>query len=298
MMLFELRQQSKKTVQLKLVVQTLAEFAKVAPSQGELSKMFFGERNIVAFGQQLAEFAPFFKMYANEVKDINPETITSTSAAVESLMSFAKLVPNQGGLAALFCGENSIATFGSELSLFGVELSKYSKSVADVDADAVTNSSAAVESLMQFAKLVPNKGGLVALFTGDNTLSDLAKDLVEFGPSLSAYSASVKGISVTDVSNSVTAGSHLVEFIKTIPSGDFKLKDFGKNLDDFGDSISKYCGKISGLDVAGMTNVMNAIVDVVDASSIMMDFDTSKLSSFAETLITTRSEERRVGKEC
>ena len=267
-------------------VKTLAEFAKAAPSQSELSKMFFGERNLVAFGQQLAEFAPYFKMYADNVSGINADSITATSAAVESLMKYADLVPNQGGLAALFCGENSLATFGSELSLFGVELSKYSQSVAGVDAEAVSKSAAAVSSLMEFAKLVPNKGGLVSLFTGDNTLSSLAGDLVEFGPAIKSYSDSVAGINVADVASSTVAGSSLVEFIKTIPSGDFKLKEFSKNIDEFGDAIGDYSKKVSGLDVNGMTNAMNALVDVVDISNKMINFDSGKFSTYTETMVT------------
>ena len=267
-------------------VKTLAEFAKAAPSQSELSKMFFGERNLVAFGQQLAAFAPYFKMYADNVSGINADSITATSAAVESLMKYADLVPNQGGLAALFCGENSLATFGSELSLFGVELSKYSQSVAGVDAEAVSKSAAAVSSLMEFAKLVPNKGGLVSLFTGDNTLSSLAGDLVEFGPAIKSYSDSVAGINVADVASSTVAGSSLVEFIKTIPSGDFKLKEFSKNIDEFGDAIGDYSKKVSGLDVNGMTNAMNALVDVVDISNKMINFDSGKFSTYTETMVT------------
>lgn len=267
-------------------VKTLAEFAKAAPSQSEISKMFFGERNIVAFGQQLAQFAPYFKMYADNVSGINADSVTATSTAVESLMEFAKLVPNQGGLAGLLCGENSLATFGYELSLFGVELSKYSDSIAGVDADSVAKSSSAVKSLMEFAKLAPNQGGLVALFTGDNTLSSLAKDLAAFGPSLKKYSDSVIGVSATDIANSTVAGKHLIDFIKTIPSGDFKLKEFSKNIDEFGDAIADYSKKVSSMDTDSMTAAMNALVDVVNISNKMVEFDSGQFSSFTETMVS------------
>ena len=266
-------------------VKTLAEFAKLVPSQNGLKSAILGDQSIVEFGKELADFAPYFKEYANSVNGINADTITATSSAIESIMKFAKLVPNQGGLVSLFAGENSIATFGEELVEFGKGISKYSKSVEGVKPEAVEASATAASAMAELAKLVPNKGGLVALLIGDNSLTTLANELTDFGPALTAYSNSVVGVKVDNVKNSVDAASHLIDLIKKLPTGDLRLKEFGENLDVFGESVHKYANKVSTIDTSGMGDILDSIVDVVDISKTMHSFDPSKMSEFAQGMV-------------
>lgn len=266
-------------------VKSLAEFAKLVPSQNGLVALLAGDKDIVGFGQQLAEFAPYFRDYAKTVEGVNPETITSTSAAVKTLMEFAKLAPNSGGLVALFTGDNSLSNLGVELTRFGEDLSEYSNSIADVNPEKVKASAEAAKSLIDIASAMPNSGGLVSLFTGDNSLAVMANELNKLGPALSTYSNSVVNVNVDTVKNSTVAASELIELAKKLPSGDIRIGEFGKNIDEFGSSIASYASKISTIDTSGIGDILDSIVDVVDISKTMQAFNPKTMSDFASSMV-------------
>ena len=68
--------------------------------------------------------------------------------------------------------------FGKDLSEFGPYFSKYYESIRGVDGSVVEASANAAKALAEFATNIPNEGGLVSVFTGNNNLSDFADQLV------------------------------------------------------------------------------------------------------------------------
>lgn len=268
-------------------VKSLAEFSKLIPSQNGLVSLFTGDKDLVKFGQELAEFAPYFKKYSDSMNGVNPETITATSTAVKSLAEFAEAIPNEGGMAGFFAGENDLSKFGEELEDFGISISKYSSAVTNVDPEAVKKSAEAAKSLVEIADLVPNSGGVAGFFAGENSLKTLAEELTEFGPSLGQYSSSVAGVNVENVTKSCDAGKELIDLVKHLPNGDMRLVEFGINIDAFGESIYKYVNKMSGIDTSSMQDILESIVNIVDISKTMYQFDPSQMSSFADEMINS-----------
>ena len=267
-------------------VKSLAEFSKLVPSQNGLANLFSGDKDIVKFGQKLAEFAPYFRRYADTISEVNPDTINATSTAVKSLAEFAEAIPNEGGIISLFTGDNNMSRFGEQLEDFGKSMSKYSQSVVNVDADVVKNSAEAAKALVEIADLAPNSGGVAGFFAGENSLATLAEELTKFGPSLNHYSSSVATVSVEDVKNSCEAGRYLIDLAKLLPSGDIRIAEFGKNMDSFGDSISSYATKISGINTDNMGTILDSIVKVVEISKTMYQFDASQMSQFANGMVS------------
>ena len=76
----------------------------------------------------------------------------------------------------------------------GSELMDYSLAVKGMDVSAVSNSASAGKALVELSNTIPNCGGLVSFFTGDNSIADFGDQLVLFGNGLAAYSASIEGI--------------------------------------------------------------------------------------------------------
>ena len=265
-------------------VKSLGEFVKMVPSQGGLSGLLLGEKDLVGFGKALAEFGPYFAQYARSVAGINAESVTASSTAATSIAEFAKLVPNQGGLVSLLTGDNSLAQWGEELAKFGPTLKQYSDSVKGVDAGVVTNSVNAATAIAKFADLIPNKGGLVALFTGDNSLSSLAKDLAKFGPSLKAYSDSVANVSLTSINASVMGSTKMIELAKIIPQGKIRLSVLGDELEDFGKSLGKYYERTSGINTSTLTSGITAITKLVEMCKNIEGVNVYGLEQFSEGL--------------
>ena len=69
--------------------------------------------------------------------------------------------------------------------------------------------------MVELASTLPNSGGVVGFFTGENDLSTFGTQLLSFGLSIKAYSLAVKGLDTNAVENSAVAGQALVELANT-----------------------------------------------------------------------------------
>ena len=249
----------------------------------------FGKVSLEAFGRELSSFAPHFSKYAEAIKGVDSSAVEASANAAKSLAIFASEVPNMGGLASLFAGENSLATFGKELAIFGPYIKTYSDSIKGVDASSIEASANAAKTLAEFANNIPNTGGLATIFSGDNDLLTFAYQLIPFGTSIKAYSDVVKGIDADAVTGSANAAKAIAELAKTLPNsggiaswfaGENDIDDFGLKLVPFGNSIKSYSSSVAGIDVDAVKSSTSAIKSIVKAINATADVDTSGIIAF------------------
>lgn len=72
----------------------------------------------------------------------------------------------------------------------------------------------------ELSNTIPNCGGLVSFFTGDNSIADFGDQLVLFGNGLAAYSASIEGINMSKLSSAITQVEKLVALADTVKNMD------------------------------------------------------------------------------
>lgn len=258
-----------------------------------LTSWFTGGNTLVQFGQELAEFAPYFSTYYESIKGVDGSVVEASANAALALAEFANKVPNMGGLASVFAGENSLVAFAEQLTEFGPALKKYADSVSGLDPNVVTNSANAAKTLAEFAANVPNTGGLVSLFTGDNSLSVFADQLSKFGPKLKAYATSITGLDPNVVVNSANAAKALSELASNLPNtgglvsfftGDNGLGAFGSQLVKFGNSMSSYYTVISGIEFSVVDIATSSIKKLANMATEIAGQDFSGLSNFSMNL--------------
>lgn len=260
-----------------------------------LTKWFTGGTSLVKFGEELAEFGPYFKKYSDEIAGINPEVITASSNAALALAEMASKLPNSGGLAGKIFGENNLSDFGAELEKFGPHIKKYGDQVRGLDAGAVKASAEAAQLLADMAATLPNSGGLAALIMGDNTLSEFGEELEKFGPHISKYAQDVAGVQPTVVTASANAAKALSELANNLPNtgglvswftGDNDIGKFGQSLEKFGQSFAGYYNSISGINTSLLDSVISELHALVDLANGITSVDTSGLTRFAKDLTT------------
>lgn len=298
---------------------SLAEFASAIPNSGGLIGKLAGENSLSVFAAELEDFGPKFAKYAESIADIDPDTVTASASAAKSLAEFASAIPNSGGLAGLLCGENSISDFALELAIFGPAFAVYAASMAGItNMDAVSASSAAAKSIAEFARAVPNTGGLSALLSGDNKLSGFAEELVVFGPKFAKYAESIADIDPETVTASASAAKSLTEFANNLPnsgglaeffSGNNNLDKFGEMLDSFGNSFKNYYNSISSIGdpekVNAATAGLQALIDVAkgvgngdtikDFGSFLAGLAETRLDDFINAFTNSEAEVRKAG---
>lgn len=272
----------------------LAEMAATIPNTGGLVSFFAGENDMTAFGKQLVPFGEAMKQFGDAITGLDSNAVTEAAIAGKAMAEMATTIPNSGGVVGFFAGENDMGEFGKQLVPFGEAMKAFGDAVRGLEADAIVNSATAGKALVELADTVPNTGGVVAFFTGNNDVDTFGEKLVPFGEAMKAYSEAIMGLDSAAVTNSATAGKALVELANTIPNtgglvswftGDNDLSSFGDSLVQFGSGIKSYSDSISGIDTGIMSSVITQVNRLVEMAKGMAELDTSGMSGFSTALI-------------
>lgn len=272
----------------------LAEMAATIPNTGGLVSFFAGENDMTAFGKQLVPFGEAMRQFGNAITGLDANAVTEAAIAGKAMAEMATTIPNSGGVVGFFAGENDMGEFGKQLVPFGEAMKAFGDAVRGLEADAIVNSATAGKALVELADTVPNTGGVVAFFTGNNDVDTFGEKLVPFGEAMKAYSEAIMGMDSAAITNSATAGKALVELANTIPNtgglvswftGDNDLGSFGDSLVQFGSGIKSYSDSISGIDTGIMSSVITQVNRLVEMAKGMAELDTSGMSGFSTALI-------------
>ena len=252
---------------------TLAEMVATLPNTGGVVGFFAGENDMKAFGDQLVPFGEAMMAFSVAVKGLDADAVTGAAIAGKAMAEMASTIPNSGGVVGFFAGENDMKDFGAQLVPFGEAMMNFSMAVKGLDADAVVNSATAGKALVELANTVPNSGGVVGFFAGENDMNLFGAQLVPFGEAMKAYSDAISGIDVAAITNSATAGKSLVELANTLPNtggvvswftGDNDIGSFGQSLVLFGQNFAQYSDCMKNVNSGIVTATTNAARSIVE----------------------------------
>lgn len=241
---------------------TLAEMAATLPNSGGIAGFFAGENDMGSFGDQLVGFGGSMMKFAASIKGLDTDAVQNAAIAGKAMVELAATLPNTGGAVGFFAGNNDMDDFGEQLVPFGAAIKAYSDAVKGLDVEAVTNSAIAGQAMSELAATLPNTGGAVAFFAGDNDLATFGEQLVSFGEAMKAYSDSVTGMDSTAVTASATAAKALAELQASLPNiggvvdfftGGNDLETFANGLLPFGEGMKAYADAVSGMDAGAVS---------------------------------------------
>lgn len=263
----------KKVVQSANAAKALGEMAGALPNEGGVAGFFAGENDMSKFGEQLGAFGLALCTYAANVSTLDVAAINASIPAAQGLSDIMNSLPNEGGVAGFFAGENDMTTFASQLGAFGTGVSDYASAVSGMDVQSILDSIPAAQALSDIANALPNDGGVAGFFAGENDIATFGDQLVLFGTALSDYVA----VAPTGSYPNLTPVKELVDLfvsMEGIDKGD--AKQFRKSLDEIADmDLSQLDGVDVGLDaaIAIVDNFINGIAsknsDVVTAAQTL-----------------------------
>ena len=158
-----------------------------------LTSWLTGGSSLSDFAEQLVPFGEAMVQFSNSITGLDGDLVSTAAIAGKTLAEMAATLPNSGGIVGFFAGENDMGEFGNQLVGFGESMMKFAASIKGLDTDAVTNAATAGKAMAEMAATLPNTGGAVAFFTGDNDMSAFGDQLVPFGEAIKAYSDAVTG---------------------------------------------------------------------------------------------------------
>lgn len=185
-----------------------------------ITSWFTGSSSLSDFADELVPFGESMAEFSNAISGMDADLVSKAATAGKALAEMATTLPNSGGVVGFFAGENDMDKFGEQLVPFGKAMKDYSLAVKGMDVGAVSNSASAGKALVELSNTIPNCGGLVSFFTGDNSIADFGDQLVLFGNGLAAYSASIEGINMSKLSGAITQVEKLVALADTVKNMD------------------------------------------------------------------------------
>ena len=260
---------------------TLAEMCSVIPNEGGVAAWFAGENSISSFGNELPELGKGLLAFSAAAMGIQLQPVKDAVEAGKAITDMCSTIPNEGGVAAWFAGENSISNFADSLPKLAKGLFDFSVYATGLDIASVNAATSAAKSIAEMSATIPKEGGIKAWFTGESSITKFAGELPKLGKGLNEFSDSLEGMNATNVNSAANAAKSLAEMTKNAPSDPSKIVEFGEKLEVFGGKLKLYFNKVSGVSSNAITAASKAVTSVVNSTK---NIDLSKLSQASSAI--------------
>lgn len=229
----------------------LAEAAKQIPNEGGLWSVLVGDNSIGKFAYQLPSTGLCLAAMAKSLQGFTPESVEVIRNAGESIAALAiaaSKIPNSGGLVSLFTGDNDISKFANKLPGVATNLKNFSKNLGSYSESSSKYAGFAGDAIAALAKAankIPNTGGIVSWFTGDNDISKFSEKLPSVGTMLKNFIGNLGTFTDSQVASTDCAGqaiARLAEAASKVPNAGGLCTWFTGESD-----ISQFAGKWPGV---------------------------------------------------
>lgn len=165
----------------------------------------------------LSGFMTNIQPFIQGASAIDPSMMDGVKALAETILilTAANILE---GLTSWFTGGSSLTGFAEELVPFGTAMKQFSDEIAGIDGEVVANAAVAGKTLAEMAATLPNSGGVVGFFAGENDMGAFGDQIVAFGEAMKAFADSVAGLDASVVTEAANAGKAMAEMASTIPN--------------------------------------------------------------------------------
>lgn len=289
------------------LITAIANSAKDIPNSGGLLGAIMGENDIGEFIAELPSVGSGLVKYAKSVEGITDEQIKISADVMKMLTDIcvaAKNIPNTGGWIGEWIGNNDIGAFVAQLPATAVQLGAYANGCLPITKDMIEKSKDAMDMLtvvIQTASKIPNSGGVLAKWIGDNTIGAFVKQLPDVATEMSEYCETVANITRSSlVKSNLTMESlaSIVTIASEIPNTSgiaslftTDLKDFANGLKSFAEQFMEYLNWVDQnveSEDDPMFSKSNALVRtcgvLADISNDLTFFGNIKMDMFASNI--------------
>ena len=232
----------------------LVELSNNIPDNTGLMAWITGDTAISLFGEDLAKLGKGIAMFAKEVNGV-PDVSAAVNVG-KGLVELTNKIPNEGGMASWFTGDNSISKFAKELAELGVGITSFANNTKDINAESVTAAVTAAQGIVDMTNKIPNEGGMKSWFTGESSLSKFSTDIGNLGLGIRDFAVNTAGIAPETVKAAAEAAILLAGIMDYVPNeggmkswftGESSLSKFGTDLGNLGLGIRSFSVNTEGI---------------------------------------------------
>ena len=183
--------------------QMIADMSQHIPKEGGLVGRLMGENSMAKFSNNLEKFGTSIVKFSDTVTGrIDDKAVKAASQAGQMIADMSNKIPNEGGLAAYFMGDNSLCHFGNEMVLFANAIVLFSKKIVEgnINKGAIENAKNAAAMIVELSNGLPNENGkLQKWFGGKQSLGDFSNNMNKFGKAIVKFPEKVKDVNEGNV---------------------------------------------------------------------------------------------------
>lgn len=246
----------------------LANAASEIPNAGGMLSWFTGENNIDTFGSWLPQFGTDLKNFSTNAAGISLESVTVACNSLKLISEAAKTVPNSGGMASWFAGENNVDTFGSWLPDFGTNLKKFSDNSAGIIYNNIVIAMDSLKYITEAVKSIPNAGGIASWFAGENNIDTFGQWLGNgrdgnkgFGENLKKFFDDTSTLTTARASEIKTVMTSIIDWAGRVKNevDVGKINTFGQALFDFAGNVTVFGDSTTAVETS-FTSFLNKLL--------------------------------------
>ena len=249
-------------------------------------------KSLPKIANNLSVFMTNLQPFLNGASKINSSTFDGVMALTKVIIALtaADLLD---GITSWITGGSSLTKFAKQLAPFGEAITEFSSIISgNIDEESINAAANAGKLLTEMSKTIPNSGGIVSWFAGDNDLSKFSEKLVSFGEAITEFSETVSGkIDDGAVSSASNAGKVMAEMVKAIPKtkGIFNrdMYSFVSQLKKFGEGIINFSKQISEEDAINGPAIESAAAvgkNLAETASSLPNLKEKDLGDFGKQL--------------
>ena len=214
-------------------IKSLALAAKEIPNEGGLWSAICGDNSLASFASHLPGLGTHLNGFVTNLGTFNEAQVTTIDCAgraIKALALAAKEIPNEGGLWAAICGDNSLAEFSDNLPDLGTNIMSFVKNLGTFNEAQVTTVNSACKAIKAIAKL----GEIDIDDTGDG-LKSFGKNMVKFASKVKDFIKEIGEVGTKGIDSAIKKTKDLVNMAKSVVDVDSNsLSTFGDSLKNIG----------------------------------------------------------------
>lgn len=287
----------------------IAEAASEIPNTGGVLGAFVGNNDIDDFMDMVDDAIPKLKNLAGKTAAMKPQRFQGLIMCAKVIADLAKAaseIPNDdSGIVSFFTGDNELDDFIDTFDQAFPKLKELVNKTAGMKRErfnGILNMTNALGQLIRVADTIPNEGGVVSFFTGDNSIDKFITGLSDSSENLATFVNSTAAITSWDgVPLAAKAIATMCSITDDIPNqggaianliGDNKIGTFmyqlGAATENFMTFINATAAVPSweGVPLAAkaITQMVEAGQNINDGGALGKIFGSHSFASFAEDL--------------
>jgi hypothetical protein len=256
----------------------LTDAAGDIPNSGGLLGDIFGENNLDTFGLLIKDFIANFEGVTTDGAKNATDILAALAPMATNLKTFAKAadkIPNSGGFLGAFMGNNDIDDFGlmlaSFISIFSVIDIENGVNKATATLMAMTPMMGKLKEFAEVAGTIPDSGGMITWFMGDNDIKSFTEDLTKFIKSFGTLDrtkvqAAHANISLMSISLLPGLEKFVTLFNRLNATGGYKQSVEGnKSFANLANEIKSFVNILKNVDISVVAPALESLAGINEA---------------------------------